>query len=242
MRRLSAPCTDKKRKKDPLIWFFGHIIHQKQKIGVKQKTASTWRRFFCLKKEEKMKKEMGEEVFDPAHMIILMDRTGLTIEELAAQTGISAASIAHVRTGQNVSVKLMKTLASYFGVSVGYLLGEETGQSPEEVFHAFSVARQKEASRFEDTIQLSKAGRKWPAVYRGITAGWPYNLTDLLDMDHEEPHRIPVPLTADQMADLEYAIGMLTEQEQNVIRMCFTDGYTLEEAGEKYSVTRERIR
>lgn len=68
---------------------------------------------------------------------------------------------------------------------------------------------------------------------------YPYNLVAAIYQDEE---RSKTTLDEDQVKGLEYALGTLTERERLIILLRYNELFTLEEAGRKFHITRERCR
>ena len=66
---------------------------------------------------------------------------------------------------------------------------------------------------------------------------FPYNLYEAI---LDKP--VNWVITQEQKNGLEWAMNSLTDKEKDIIYLYYHDGYTLSRIGEKYSVTRERIR
>ena len=67
---------------------------------------------------------------------------------------------------------------------------------------------------------------------------WPYNLMKEVFYERQDTQWLDV----DQLDGLRYALSTLTEREENCIRLYYESGKNLEEVGNIYNVTRERIR
>lgn len=67
---------------------------------------------------------------------------------------------------------------------------------------------------------------------------WPYNLMAEVFEERQDTQWLDV----DQLDGLRYALSTLTEREENCIRLYYESGKNLEEVGNIYNVTRERIR
>lgn len=69
---------------------------------------------------------------------------------------------------------------------------------------------------------------------------WPYNLVTALFGTDDELNG--VELTGDQIKGILYAIGTLTDREQDIILKYYKDGLIMEQIAKEKEVTRERIR
>lgn len=67
--------------------------------------------------------------------------------------------------------------------------------------------------------------------------GFPYNLWMKIFGDMPEE-----PLVQDQVDGIFAALDTLTPREKDAILYCYRDGMTLEQAGRKFNITRERLR
>lgn len=193
--------------------------------------------------------EKKKQSFDPSHFITLLKGAGLSCQDLVQITQIPEHRIVDFHLGRDVPLDVLIALARYFNVSTDFLLGLDDDTEKEDAFHAFSIRRQMEASTLTDPTRSSADLRRdghpsYGSSYRGIVAGWPYNLIDAIDAFRSyyrrDPHPdryIPIPLTDDQMAGLEYAVGTLDEQEQRVIRCRFIDGLTMSDTAERLSIS-----
>lgn len=72
---------------------------------------------------------------------------------------------------------------------------------------------------------------------RDCTEGFPYNLW--MEVFGEPPVE---PLADDQVAGIYAALDTLTPREKDAILIYYRDGMTLERAGRKLNITRERVR
>ena len=59
---------------------------------------------------------------------ILCEKKGITLSKMCAECGISKSTPTELKSGRTktLSSSAMKKISEYFGVSVGYLMGEET--------------------------------------------------------------------------------------------------------------------
>ena len=75
-----------------------------------------------------------------------------------------------------------------------------------------------------------------------LKKGYPENLiTDIgLELIFDKPEYIP--LSDDQKAGLDQVIGTLLEREQKMIQLRYMEKQTLQEIGEHYGLSRERVR
>ena len=85
-----------------------------------------------LSKLKNVKKRWGEKAMLETMPIseklkMLRDRRGLTLDELAEQTGLSRSALSNYETNESkeVSQFALVTLAKFYGVSTDYLLGVE---------------------------------------------------------------------------------------------------------------------
>lgn len=91
----------------------------------------------------------------------LCEQRGITGYRLCKDVGISASVITDLKMGrkEGLSAKNADKIASYFGVSVGYLLGTETKKAPTPegerpiTFDDFTFAMQNEA---KDLTEMDK--------------------------------------------------------------------------------------
>jgi repressor LexA len=115
------------------------------------------------------------------NIIRLCDKQGIKGAKLCTDTGISKGLLTDLKMGRRTGVSAVtaQKIASYFGVSVGYLLGEEESN----VERAADVAvRMATDPKFAETIQ--KRGVRIP-VYGNVAAGIPIEAITDID-DYEE--------------------------------------------------------
>ncbi len=89
-----------------------------------------------IEKCEKMmreKKEMLETMPISEKLKMLRDRRGLTLDELAEQTGLSRSALSNYETNESKegSQFALVTLAKFYGVSTDYLLGTVSTRKPD---------------------------------------------------------------------------------------------------------------
>lgn len=79
-------------------------------------------------------------------------------------------------------------------------------------------------------------------MVRQIIEDYPMNLLDeVAGLGDEDKWDYPIP--SDINSSIEYALGMLTERESNVIQMRYKYGLTLSDVAKEYgNITRERVR
>lgn len=72
---------------------------------------------------------------------------------------------------------------------------------------------------------------------------YPYNLLyDICDYFRDKENMADEELDLEQIKGIKYALSTLTEREQDVLSLRYEDCLTLEEIGDRYDITRERIR
>lgn len=69
------------------------------------------------------------------NILSLCESRGIKGGKMCTDLGISKGLLTDLKMGRRTGVSAMtaQKIAAYFGVSVGYLLGEETGQAPAEI-------------------------------------------------------------------------------------------------------------
>lgn len=165
----------------------------------------------------------------------LIKRTGSTNAELERAMDISQPTFQNVMQGRTApSVDFVMKMADFFGVSVDYLLGrcETEGRQGDYDFEEIRLESYERYLRHRKTEWGVRA-----ALADGYQAPWPYNLAE--EILGEE---FPCIMTKDQMEGLREASKHLTEREQEYIWLYYRCGYTLEDIGKKYDVTKQWVR
>ena len=114
-------------------------------------------------------------------IVALCKNRGVTASRMCLDLGLSKSTMSNMKNGRTIglSTPTAQKIASYFGVSVGYLLGEEESN----VERAADVAiRMATDTKFADAIQ--KRGVRIP-VYGNVAAGIPIEAITDID-DYEE--------------------------------------------------------
>ena len=69
-----------------------------------------------------------------SQFVKLMEMAGVNAAEVSKATGINQSTLSNWKKRNNyISGKNAQLIADYFGVSVGYLMGKETGESPKVI-------------------------------------------------------------------------------------------------------------
>ena len=165
----------------------------------------------------------------------LLERTGTSHAELERAMDICQATFQNVIQGKTTpSAEFVMKCADFLGVSTDYLLGRcdtegRQGDYDFEEIRLESYERYLHHRRTESSLRAALAD--------GYQAPWPYNLAE--EILGEE---FPFVMTRDQMEGLREASAHLTEREQEYIWLYYRCGYTLEEIGERYNVTKQWVR
>lgn len=151
------------------------------------------------------------------------------------------------------SDKLIK-LADTLGCTTDYLLGryEET-DLPYEVETRNSIVKSvtERCCRGMKVTDLKRHSNINTTGGAGLPiAVWPYNLLEDIFLSGAGPEEkekelenvMTIPISGDQQAGLDEALKMLTSDEQEIIRLRYVDCLTLEEAGQKFGITRNGAR
>lgn len=151
------------------------------------------------------------------------------------------------------SDRLIK-LADALGCTTDYLLGrcEETDLSYEvEIRNSIVKSVTERCCKGMKVTDLKRHSNVNATGGAGFPiAVWPYNLLEdifLSGADPEEKEKelenaMIIPISDDQQAGLEKALKMLTSDEQEIIRLRYVECLTLEEAGQKFGITRNGAR
>lgn len=165
----------------------------------------------------------------------LIERTGSTNAELERAMDISQPTFQNVVNGKTTpSIDFVMKCADFFGVSVDYLLGrcETEGRQGDYDFEEIRLESYERYLRHRRTESGLRA-----AFADGYQAPWPYNLAE--EILGEE---FPCVMTRDQVDGLREASKHLTEREQEYVWLYYRCGYTLDEIGKKYDVTKQWVR
>lgn len=180
--------------------------------------------------------------FDPAVLRDLVLKSGLSYREISRATGVPMSTISVALRGASVGVSFLLTFADYFGVSLDALCGRE--KVPEEFERNFMYLRRLDyeaAIRKGNTFSYTreKNGRCGEGPY-------PYNLLDAVSgagLRSRKPSDCwQTVLTADQEAGFYHALSLLPDRLQDILCLYFEEGESLEEIGQVYGITRERVR
>lgn len=88
----------------------------------------------------------------------LCDKNGIKPSKMCSDIGISRSLITDLKMGRKngVSAKTAQKIASYFGVSVGYLLGEETEVTPPSQGERSDILDEVDVSFYGDYKELTE--------------------------------------------------------------------------------------
>lgn len=157
--------------------------------------------------------------------------SGLTEKEFAEQFGIKHGTLLaymHGRAAPNFGT--FCRLADVFGVTLDELAGRDVPQN----------ARNYLFGEHQELVAALERKYQHKLDKRGIVdeplASWPYNLLKAI---FGEWNKI---MTEDQEAGFWKKIMELPERDQDILLQYYRDGKTLQEIGNEYGVSRERIR
>ncbi|MBE6725114.1 MAG: sigma-70 family RNA polymerase sigma factor [Ruminococcaceae bacterium] len=165
----------------------------------------------------------------------LMDDAGINSKVLANAIGVTYSSINNIKSGKTEpGFTLLVLLADYFAVPLDYLTGRCSLQTAEDVLknypERFQVLRR---AAYEEYLGL----RKYIRIPLGYESPWPYNLVESVRMHYAEE-----VLREDQLRGLDKAIDSLSERERDSILCYYRDGFTLQQIGDRWGVTPQRVR
>lgn len=175
--------------------------------------------------------------YSPEAISTLMHEAGLDLKGTAKAAGVSTAGLEAYLLGKRKtpSVSCLMKLADFFGVPLDYICGR---MSSEDVCRVKDgCAEHFRAMRREAYEMYLCAGKKAITFDAPPIAPWPYNLIE--EVLHEETGDT---ITQDRMAGLDKALFMLDERSADVVVKLYRDGATLAEIGDRYGVTKERVR
>ena len=181
----------------------------------------------------------------------MKDRSGLSLTQISEATGLSPSALDAYCVGRwEPSLRSAAAIADYFCIPIDVLYGMQDEGVVERVLQDYAgTFRQLRRSDYEATIRRrNKMGRDY--ISRDIlNAPWPYNLLDDIVMptyDHrkggDRNECWPDILTPDQESGLKYLLSTLSDKEQAFIRGYYEEDKSLEEVGQGYGLTRERVR
>lgn len=173
-------------------------------------------------------------------LAFLMERIGISEKELSEKTGVSAPSIANYMNGRgNPTVANIIKFADFFNIPADFLIGrcseDEENLVKENFYRRYAEGRKElfEKHCFEQGIK-SRPGTVIVDVSK-VEHPWPYNL--MYDVCGEIMF-----FSKDHEAGLNEALSRLSSKERDIIIFRYKDGISLREIGDRYGVTRERIR
>ena len=181
-------------------------------------------------------KKTEEKWWNSERLRFLIDDSGMTHEHIADAAGIPRASFnLYLKEEASPPTDRLIKLADLFGVPLDYICGrctrEECDAIEESFADNFRLLRRKD---YETCILKRVDHWKRPNDYE---APYPYNLLDDIfgeTFDHM--------LTEDEEKGLNVCLSMLSDREQEIIKLRYGKEMTLVEAGRKIGVTQERIR
>ena len=173
---------------------------------------------------------MSKKFFNYENLRKIMEELYMAPDTLAAQAGVSVTTVRNwLRGNTTPSTENVKKLEEVFSLSAGWFEKEEdiTGQDAHMIA---SAIRKMSRPKYEEQIKAGTAGLE------GMV--YPYLLYRAVFGTNYKPEI----LTSDQEDGLHQALRMLNDREREVLYCRFVLRMTLEEAGKKHNVRRERIR
>lgn len=188
--------------------------------------------------------------WNPEPLRKLMDEAGLSIDRLNEATGISKMSLFKYLRGENVpGLDNLMCLADYFAIPMDYLVGRCDLDTAESILHDYaSHFMEMRKAPYEAYLVGRKHMNRTELVRERYEAPWPYNLLDDIvcpyanNRERAEDEYWNETLNASQEEGLRMVLDGLSERERECVYYYYRDGLTLEGVGEKYGVSRERIR
>ena len=188
--------------------------------------------------------------WNPEPLRKLMDEAGLSIDRLNEATGISKMSLFKYLRGENVpGLDNLMCLADYFAIPLDYLVGRCELDTAESILHDYaSHFMEMRRAPYEAYLVGRKHMNRTELARERNEAPWPYNLLDDIvcpyvnNRERAEDEYWNETLNASQEEGLRMVLDGLSERERECVYYYYKDGLTLEGVGEKYGVSRERIR
>ena len=175
----------------------------------------------------------------------LIDKTRVSRKNLADAIGISASSLNAYCTGRTDPMpETIIKLAYYFAVPVDVLLGRCSEEEFNDILKDYSSNFMKLRSQDYKAYFIDQKLDPENEIFTGsgswkenFSSPWPNNLLDTIFKES-----IELLLDDKQMEGLETAIKSLSEREACYVYLYFREGFTLNEIGLKYNLTKERVR
>ena len=188
--------------------------------------------------------------WNPEPLRKLMDEAGLSIDRLNEATGISKMSLFKYLRGENVpGLDNLMCLADYFAIPLDYLVGRCDFDTANSILHDYaSHFMEMRRAPYEAYLVGRKHMNRTELARERYEAPWPYNLLDDIvcpyvnNRERSEDECWNETLNASQEEGLRMVLDGLSERERECVYYYYRDGLTLESVGEKYGVSRERIR
>lgn len=201
------------------------------------------------------KREDNICAWNPEALRSLIDSTVGSVYKVSEATGIKTQSLFKYCQGSNVpGISTLIKLADYFCVPLDYLTGRCDEETAKELLNDYSACFMKIRRGPWEEYLLGRNRLRKAVLKTSSESPWPYNLLDDIVCDSsdkrrycggvitEDGERWGSTLSEDQENGLRKALLTLTKQEQECVMMYYEQGNTLESIGERYGVTRERIR
>ena len=175
----------------------------------------------------------NEIMWDPNNLFALIKSTHMNIEDFEKAAGIESEVLDRCFNGEIPDMYSIIKIADYFSVPLDFLVGrcsEAQANSVIENYPRFFMELRR--APYESYLygRLDEVGE----IPEGYEAPYPYNL---LEKVFEKPMDREI-----REEYLEQALDTLTMKEQEAIRLYYHNGFTLQEVGEQFGISRERIR
>lgn len=173
-----------------------------------------------------------------------MQAIPVSYNTLSEKTGLPASKLKnYIHNVTEPPLIAIVKLADFFQVPIDVLIGRCTEEEYANFMKGFKPAFMKLESEAYDRYLLKRYGygpHLMPNEHFKVNdyiASYPYNL---LDTVFKEP--IKFFLTGDQLDAFDYVMSTLTEREVEAIKLYYEQGFTLEETGAFFNLSRERAR
>ena len=187
--------------------------------------------------------------WDPAILREVIEKSGLSYQQVSNATEISIASLnAYMNRNTEPGLRPLLKLSDYFCIPVDVLLGHVDEKLTRRILNNYDRNFMKIRRYDYEATFLTKYDFSAKSAVRQVSgeAPWPYNLLDcLVSSGHEMKAKTSFwteQINADQEDGLNYAIDLLDERMAKLVRSYYEYNMTLEQCGEEFGLTRERVR
>lgn len=182
-------------------------------------------------------KHFNDYDWNPERLKKLIGISGCSDVNVSRATGMSYATIRKYLSGEvKPTAPALIRLANLFAVPVDYLVGRCSEEEKDKLFCDYPAIYESLRRKEFETVML-RQNTSSINIPQGYEAPYPYNLMD--DIFTEPTDWI---LSEDNIKGLDDAIASLDEREQKIINLRYREGFTLEETGKVFHLTRDRIR